>query len=139
MASAERWAVDTSLAVASLDAGHLAHAPCLATVRELRPALSGHAAFEVISVLTRLPGALAVDPGDAARLLSRVFPDRVWLSDVASAALLERLAPVGITGGAVYDALVAEAARTNGCSLLTRDQRARRTYELLGVSHRFVG
>jgi len=46
---------------------------------------------------------------------------------------------VGITGGGVYDALVGEAARTNGRRLLTRDHRARRTYELLGVDYSLVG
>lgn len=139
MASGERWAVDTSVAVAALDAGHLAHSACVAAVRELRPALAGHAAFEVFSVLTRLPGSLAVDPGDAAALLARVFPESVWLSPGHSQNLLGRLAPIGITGGAVYDALVGEAARVNERVLLTRDQRARRTYDLLGVEHRFVG
>lgn len=71
--------------------------------------------------------------------MARVFPKRVWLSDAASADLLVRLAPVGVVGDAVYDALVGEAARVNGRHLLTRDQRARRTYDLLGVQHRFVG
>lgn len=139
MASADRWAVDTSVAVAALDAGHLAHAACLSAVCELRPTLAGHAAFEVHSVLTRMPGPLAVDAGDAARLIERVFPGVVWLAPEDGAALLARLAPVGIVGGAVYDALVGEAARVNRCTLLTRDQRARRTYDLLGVVYSFVG
>lgn len=139
MANAERWAVDTSVAIAALDAGHLTHGACVAAVRELRPALAGHAAFEVFSVLTRLPGALAVDPGDAAALVARVFPETVWLTPAESTDLALRLAPIGITGGAVYDALVGEAARVHELVLLTRDQRARRTYDLLGVRHRFVG
>ncbi len=127
------------MAIAALDAGHLAHFPCLAVVREYRPALAGHATFEVFSVLTRLPGALAVDPGGVAALVARVFPESVWLSPSESTDLAGRLAPVGITGGAVYDALVGEAARVNGRILLTRDQRARRTYDLLGVRRQFVG
>lgn len=139
MARDEEWAVDTSVAIAALDAGHLAHGPCVRAVRELRPALAGHAAFEVFSVLTRMPGALAIDPGDAAALVERVFPQVVWLESASSSALLRRLAPVGIRGEGVYDALVGEAARTNGCVLLTRDQRARRTYDLIGVEYRFVG
>lgn len=139
MAGADRWAADTSVAIAALDAGHLAHEPCVSAVRELRPALAGHTAFEVFSVLTRLPGSLTVDPGDAAALLARVFPETVWLSPLESQELFGRLAPLGITGGSVYDALVGEAARAHGCVLLTRDQRARRTYDLLGVQHRFVG
>ena len=135
MDSAERWGVDTSVAVAALDAGHLAHAPCLAAVRERRPALAGHAAFEVFSVLTRMPGPLTVDPGDASRLIERVFPALLWLGEGDVAALRARMATAGVVGGAVYDALVGEAARVNGCTLITRDQRARRTYDLLGVDY----
>lgn len=139
MASVEHWAVDTSVAVAALDAGHAAHVPCLAAVRELRPALAGHAAFELFAVLTRLPGQLAVDATDAATLIDRVFPEVAWLSTRASGALRPRLATTGIVGGAVYDALVGEAARTNDRRLLTRDLRARRTYDLLGVDYQVVG
>lgn len=139
MTSAERWAVDTSVAVAALDSGHLAHGDCVRAVREKRPALAGHAAFEVFSVLTRMPGSLSVDPGDAAWLIDRVFSENVWLSTSAQADLHRRLAPVGIVGGAVYDALVGEAARVNGCTLLTRDLRARRTYDLLGVTYSIIG
>lgn len=139
MGNADLWAVDTSVAVAALDAGHLAHGPCLAAVKEHRPALAGHAAFELFSVLTRMPGPLAVDPGDAASVVARVFPEALWLSPADLTALHGRLAPVGMVGGAVYDALVGEAARVHGATLLTRDARARRTYDLLGVAHRFVG
>jgi hypothetical protein len=39
----------------------------------------------------------------------------------------------------VYDALVGEAARQDGRVLLTRDLRASRTYELLGVRYELVG
>lgn len=139
MASADRWAVDTSVAVAALDAGHAAHVPCLAAVREHRPSLAGHAAYELFAVLTRLPGQLAVDATDAATLIDRVFPEAVWLSARARGALRPRLATTGIVGGAVYDALVGEAARTNERRLLTRDLRARRTYDLLGVDYQVVG
>lgn len=139
MASAERWAVDTSVAVAALDAGHGAHIPCREAVQRHRPSLAGHAAFEVFAVITRMPGQAAVDPGDAASLIARVFPHVVWLDGEQSASLRERLAPLGISGGATYDALVGEAARTAGHRLLTRDQRARRTYDLLGVDYEQVG
>ena len=136
MVSVDRWAVDTSVAVAALDAGHAAHGPCVAAVRKLRPVLAGHAAYEVFSVLTRMPGQLGID---AAALIHRVFPDVAWLSTPDSRALWTRLAPSGIVGGAVYDALVGEAARRHGRRLLTRDLRARRTYDLLGVDYQLVG
>lgn len=139
MASAEGWAVDTSVAVAALDAAHSAHDACLEVVRRKRPVLAGHAALELYAVLTRMPGSLGVDPRDAAALIDRVFGDVAWLSPAAGADLRGRLPVLGITGGAVYDALVAEAARSNGCRLFTRDQRARRTYDLLGTSYVLVG
>jgi predicted nucleic acid-binding protein len=133
------YAVDTSVAVPALDAAHAAHVACVEAVRTLRPALTGHAAFETHSVLTRMPGGLAVDAPTAASLLQRVFGDPVWLSPSDNTALLRRLGPVGIIGGGVYDAMVAESALTNGRTLLTRDRRAIPVYELIGAAYRFVG
>ena len=139
MAIAKSWAVDTSVAVAALDAGHAAHEPCRQAVQRRQPALAGHAAFEVFALITRMPGQAAVDPGDAARLIRTVFPTVAWLDSTQCQALRERLAVVGISGGATYDALVGEAARVSELRLLTRDQRARRTYDLLGVDYELVG
>jgi len=136
--SVEGWAADTSVAVAALDRGHAAHVACATAVRSLRPALAGHAAWETFSVLTRMPGQLAVDAPTAAGVIERTFPTICWLAPDASQELFSRLRTIGLTGGAVYDALVAEAARTHGRRLLTRDLRARRTYDLLGVEHEFI-
>ncbi len=132
-------AVDTSVAVAALDAAHAAHVPCLEVVRRRRPALAGHAAFETYSVLTRMPGQLALDGPTAADLIARVFPEVVLPDDPASVALLRSLGALGVVGGATYDALVAEAARAAGRVLLTRDRRAQATYDLVGVDHLQVG
>lgn len=135
----DRCCVDTSVAVAALDAAHAAHTVCRDLVRERRPSLAGHAAFETYSVLTRMPGPLSVDAPTAADILAQVFPNVRWLAPEHAAGLLVRCGVIGITGGAIYDALVAEAARTNGCVLFTRDQRARRTYDLIGVDYEQVG
>jgi len=43
------------------------------------------------------------------------------------------LSRLGIAGGAVYDGLVALAAQEHGAALATRDNRARGTYEAVGV------
>ena len=48
--------------------------------------------------------------------------------------LPETLARLGIAGGAVYDALVALAAKEHGAALATRDARARGTYDTVGVT-----
>lgn len=135
----DRFAVDTSVAVAAIDASHGAHLSCRLAVQQLRPVLAGHAAFETFSVLTRMPGQLSADAATAAEIIERVFPETVWLHPDASTALHARLGPVGVIGGAVYDALVGEAARINQRILLTRDRRAVATYSLLGVPYQLVG
>ena len=134
----ETRAVDTSVAVAALDESHEAHRVCRSLAMRYRPALAGHAAFETFSVLTRLPGDARVDASTAGEILGLAFPDRCWLSARQQAALLARLPGLDVVGGAVYDALVGEAARVNGHVLLTRDERARRTYERIGVGFEIV-
>ena len=49
-------------------------------------------------------------------------------------ALPDTLSHLGIAGGAVYDALVALAAKEHGAALATRDARARGTYDAVGVA-----
>lgn len=132
------WAVDTSVAVAALDESHTAHDVCRHTALTRRPALAGHAAFETFSVLSRLPGQTQVPAEVVGELLERAFPNRCWLSARQHDSLLRRLPSLGVIGGMVYDALVAEAARMNGHVLLTRDLRAQRTYELIGVRFEYI-
>lgn len=134
----ERWACDTSVAVAALDPTHEAHPVCRRALVDLRPALAGHAVFETYSVLTRLPVELRLTAGQAASVLSAAFPEDCWLDAAATSDLRDRLAGQGIAGGSVYDALVGAAAATNGRVLLTRDLRAERTYRSLSVEYRLV-
>lgn len=132
------WAVDTSVAVAYLDGGHAAHDICVAAVGDRQPALAGHATFESYSVLTRLPEPARVSGTVALAALEAAFTGSCWLSATEHAELLRRLGTVGVVGGGVYDALVGEAARRRGRTLLTRDHRARRVYDLLGVRYELV-
>jgi predicted nucleic acid-binding protein len=46
---------------------------------------------------------------------------------------VERQRPGCNAGGAVYDALVALAAKEHSAALATRDARARGTYDVVGV------
>jgi hypothetical protein len=48
--------------------------------------------------------------------------------------LLAGLAAVRVTGGAMYDALVGTTALRAGETLITLDQRALSTYELVGAT-----
>lgn len=136
--SAETFATDTSVAVAALDGAHAAHAICRRRVIQTRPALAGHAAIETYSVLTRMPGPLRLDAPAAVRLLDAAFPDRCWLDGESADALLRQCGPLGITGGAIYDAVVGQAAAAHGRTLLTRDRRAQRTYDLLGIRYELL-
>ena len=86
-----------------------------------------------------MPGPQSIDPTSAADVVDELFPERCWLEPEQVRDLLRRCGEVGVSGGAIYDALVGEAARIHGRVLLTRDQRARRTYDLLGVDYELVG
>lgn len=125
-------ALDTSVAVPLLVTTHSAHAAVARWWAGRTSALSGHALAETFSVLTRLPGDVRVAPADAVRLLARFAPPLVLGADT-SARLPVLLAEAGVSGGAVYDALVALAAVEHGATLATRDARARNTYEALGA------
>ncbi|MGH8990179.1 MAG: type II toxin-antitoxin system VapC family toxin [Acidimicrobiia bacterium] len=134
----EAFACDTSVALAALDASHEAHGACRRVLVELRPVLSGHAAFETHSVLTRLPIPLRLSPAQASSVLLAAFPGTCWLAPEDSDRLREALGALGVAGGSVYDALIGQTARVNGRVLLTRDRRAERTYRALDVPYRFV-
>lgn len=125
--------VDTSVAVALVVAGHQHHRRTFAALGDKRLGLSGHAAFETFSVLTRLPPPARRTPATVGRLLAANFPHSRFLGTRAAAALLTGLDAKGIAGGGVYDALVGAAAAEHGCLLATRDQRALDTYRALGV------
>ena len=131
-------AVDTSVAVPLLLKDHRDHAAVVRwwTGREL--ALSGHALAETYSVLTRLPGEARMSPPDAVRLISERFAAPLVLAEKTAKALPKLLADLEITGGAVYDGMVALAAAQGGHVLATRDARAKLTYDAVGVTVEIV-
>jgi predicted nucleic acid-binding protein len=126
--------LDTSVAIAVVQQDHELHAVALAALGGRRLGLAGHAWFETYSVLTRLPAGQRRPPEDVVRILVHDFPESVFLGPETAARLGTELAPLRITGGAVYDALVAAVAREHGLPLLTADDRARPTYEALGIT-----
>lgn len=126
-------AVDTSVAVPLVVRSHRAHAVVVRWWNGQEVALSGHALAETYSVLTRLPGDARLAPADAARLLKARFSPPLLLGNPQARELPGTLSRLGIAGGAVYDALVALAARQHEVALATRDARARGTYDAIGV------
>ena len=130
--------IDTSVAVALAAAGHEYHRSTKAAVSGRSCGLSGHAAFETFSVLTRLPPPNRRTPHAVARLLAHNFPGSRFLSAQGAERLHARLASLGIAGGAVYDALVAAAAAEHGITLATRDRRAAETYRALDIDFELI-
>jgi len=125
--------VDTSAAVALLVSDHEQHESTFRVLGGRRLGLSGHAAFETFSVLTRLPVPARRAPEVVARLLAANFPGTRHLSTEGAAALLSRLAGENLAGGAVYDALVGATAAEQRLVLVTRDRRALDTYRAMGA------
>jgi toxin FitB len=126
-------ALDTSVAIPLLVATHREHAAVVSWCAGRDVALSGHAVAETYSVLTRLPGDLRLSPEDAARLLRARFAAPLLLSRKVAARLPDKLSKLGISGGAVYDAMVGLAAAEHAAQLATRDARAKATYEAVGA------
>ena len=126
-------AVDTSVAVPLLVRSHQHHAEVVRWWNGQELTLSGHALAETYSVLTRLPGDARLAAEDAAHLLDARFTTPLTLSGPPAQEVHATLSRLGIAGGAVYDGLVALAAKEHGVALATRDARARGTYDAVGV------
>jgi predicted nucleic acid-binding protein len=137
-ADADVVLLDTSAAIALVVEDHEAHDATLAAVRSRRLGLAGHAWFETYSVLTRLPGAQRRSPADVVRLLAHDFPASRFLDEPASIELGPKAARLGVSGGAIYDALVGAAASHHRLRLVSADARARPIYEALGVNLQLI-
>lgn len=130
-------AADASVAVAAFASWHESHALVTEALRDGRPRLVAHCALETYSVLTRLPEPHRAGSADVLEFLRRRFPDpHLSLAVEEYRDLVPRLAALGITGGAVYDGLVALSVRASGARLLTLDHRAVATYARCEADYR---
>lgn len=130
--------VDTSLAVPALVTWHVASD----TARQVAQGahIPAHARLETYSVLTRMPAPHRLDTSVVADLLEEWFPAGriIVTSEDLSVTIVERCRQAGVGGGAVYDALVGLTAAGADAELLSRDARAARTYQTLGVPFRLI-
>lgn len=136
--SAEHVLVDTSAALALVQRESPFHHAARHRLLSCHRGLSGHAAVELLSVLTRLPPPQRLSPAAASRLETTNFPASRFLSAGDTGDLLREFAAVGLTGGAVYDGLVAAAAREHKLPLITCDRRAEPTYRALGITYELL-
>jgi predicted nucleic acid-binding protein len=131
-------AADSSLVIAAFASWHESHDAARRALDAGVEAIE-HCALETLSVLTRLPPPHRA-PGDLVRdFLRERFPGPfLRLSAKAYRRFLFELPERGISGGAVYDALIAATAAAHGVELLSCDRRAAANYERYGVSFTLV-
>ena len=107
--------LDTSVLVAAFLADHVHHAPSLELFVRGKKAESFCAArsmAELYATLTRLPGKHRVSGENALLLLAQVR-ERLHTGQSSgneNYAAIEQACAMGVTGGAVYDALIANCA-----------------------------
>lgn len=131
-------AVDTSVVVAGFASWHEGHRSAAAALAH-KPRVPAHVLVEAYSVLTRLPPPHRAPADLVATFLAERFPDApLVLPARAHLELLDTSARNGLTGGAVYDALIAATARRAGATLLTRDRRARLVYDRMKVRYELI-
>lgn len=131
-------ALDTSVVVAAFASWHEAHrsaASCLAQ----RPRIPAHVMLETYAVLTRLPPPHRAPSDLVVMFLKQRFTaSPLTLPETAQASLLEQISASGLTGGAIYDALIGATARHAGATLITRDRRAARAYDVVGAKYEYL-
>lgn len=134
----EHVLVDTSAALALVQRENPFHRAAIDRLLNCRRGLSGHAAVELLSVLTRLPSPHRLSPTAALHLEDTNFPDSRFLSATDTKRVLKEMAEGGLAGGALYDGLVGATARQHKLPLVSCDRRAEPTYRLLGVEYELL-
>ena len=131
-------AADTSVVVAAFASWHEGHTSA-AAVLSRAPRIPAHVVIETFSVLTRLPPPHRA-PADLVQafLAERFAEAPLVLPPRGYMGLVEMASREGLTGGAIYDALIAATVLHAGATLVTRDQRARTTYDRLRVPYEFL-
>jgi len=110
--------LDTSVLVAALVAELPEHEEAAAVFREAlsgEPSLhvSTHALAELYAVLTTLPLSPRISPGQAAELIRRNVLAKTRVISLGAndyEAVIDRMTRLGLSGGAIYDALHVHAA-----------------------------
>lgn len=93
-----------------------------------------HCAIETYSVLTRLPPPHR-SAGQVVRdfIRERFNEPYLRLDAFAYREFIQGLPERGLTGGAVYDALIAATAEAHSAELVSCDRRATSIYERVGI------
>ncbi|MGH9537250.1 MAG: PIN domain-containing protein [Terriglobales bacterium] len=118
---------DTSVLVAAILRQHVHHRTSLAAYLKTEKKIAGcaaHTLAEVYSALTRMPGAQRIS-GEQASFFIDEFRRRltiVTLDEADYASTIASAAAQGVTGGTIYDALLAKCAlKANAAIIYTWD------------------
>jgi toxin FitB len=133
---------DTSVLVAGFVSSHRFHPAAASALAEVLSdgCLVAHTTAETYAVLTAPGGVYRVEPSSVVEYLNQFLDGSLPIQPRPTAydEALRLLAEGDRGGGAIYDALIALAARDAGSTLVSLDRRAERTYELCGIEARLL-
>ena len=135
-------APDTSVLVAGFVPLHHFHPVAVSALVDVKAngCLVAHTVAETYAVLSSPSGPYRVEPSVVLayldRFLERGEPIQPRPRSVREA--IEVLGERGRAGGAIYDALIALAARDSGATLVSLDRRAEQTYAACGVEAKML-
>lgn len=117
---------DTSVLVAAVVEPHPMHKRALpwlqrARKKEVEFLVSSHSLAELYAVLTTLPVNPKIGPHVAQRLISEDIEASARIISLSSTdylATIRNMSELGLTGGCIYDALIAKAAEKSGADRL---------------------
>lgn len=116
---------DTSILVAVFLSNHPKHQACTPWLRQVQTGqiqgyIANHTLAEIYAVLTRLPFKPIISPQIAQQLIQenpKEF-ESITLSTEDYERVIYRMVNLSLTGGAIYDALIAQAAINTKVDLL---------------------
>ena len=112
--------LDTSVLVAALVEPHPEHLralPWFSKGKSTELVISSHSIAELYAVLSTLPVSPRISPGLAWRLIRESVEPRVFIVPLSShdyLATIKHMSDMGLSGGAVYEALIVKAAQKCG-------------------------
>jgi predicted nucleic acid-binding protein len=116
---------DTSVLVAALLAEHSSHPVAFPFLKKARAGdvqgyLSTHSLAELYSVMTRLPEPLRVSPNEAQNVISDLleYVEAIPLLAEDYQAVISQMVALKLSGGGIFDALIAQAAVRAGVDQL---------------------
>ncbi|HET6999547.1 MAG TPA: PIN domain-containing protein [Solirubrobacterales bacterium] len=134
---------DTSVLIAGFDPLHPFHAEAVPVLVDVRASgrLVAHTMAETYAVLSSPGGTFRFEPEPVVTYLGQFLErsDPIQPRPGSYREALELLGARNRAGGAVYDALIALAARDADVALVSLDRRAEQTYGICGVQARILG